>query len=145
MSLTKVSEWPRVLPNDDGIRPGGRPDECFYCHSKVGELHGEECVIVEKRVAYRVCHEKTGKYLGTFERPDPHFWTSYDCEFHKNGSSWCADNALDDIDWVDVKDGESLETEMRQEDRCSCSLLRFEYDRTVDEGPFITLKETDHD
>ena len=46
--------WPLVDPKDDGIRPAGRPDECFYCRQKVGEPHGQKCVIVNKLVEMRV-------------------------------------------------------------------------------------------
>lgn len=45
-----MSYWPLVDPNDDGIRPAGKPDECFYCNSKVGEEHGRQCCIVTKLV-----------------------------------------------------------------------------------------------
>jgi hypothetical protein len=46
-------QWPLVAVNDDGIRPAGEPDECFYCHQKVGQPHGRDCVCVKKRVLVR--------------------------------------------------------------------------------------------
>lgn len=49
----QVMSWPTVDPEDDGIRPAGASDECFYCHQKVGEPHQRDCVIVTKRVRVR--------------------------------------------------------------------------------------------
>ena len=49
-----MSAWPLVHERDDGIRPAGRPDECFYCHRKVGQEHKRQCGIIDKRVEMRV-------------------------------------------------------------------------------------------
>jgi len=46
-------QWPLVAINDDGIRPAGEPDECFYCKQEVGQPHGRVCVMVTKRVLVR--------------------------------------------------------------------------------------------
>jgi hypothetical protein len=48
-----AEQWPLVAINDDGIRPAGEPDECFYCNKKVGQPHGRDCVVVTKRVLVR--------------------------------------------------------------------------------------------
>lgn len=45
-----LANWPTVSADDPGIRPAGKPDECFYCHAKVGELHWPECCVVVKDV-----------------------------------------------------------------------------------------------
>lgn len=71
---------PSVLTNDDGIRPAGEPDECFYCHQKVGTPHREECVCVNKKVKVRAMIE--------YEVEVPFFWSKEDIEFHRNESSW---------------------------------------------------------
>jgi hypothetical protein len=42
-------EMPLVLPNDDGIRPAGNSDECFYCNQKIGTSHKEDCVCLQKK------------------------------------------------------------------------------------------------
>ncbi len=146
----KVTEWPTVLPNDEGIRPAGKQDRCFYCHNKIGELHGIECVTVEKKVKYEVYlqerpeNNSPEKLVGHFTRNDPFFWSSYDCDFHKNESSWCASNAVDDIEWIDPKFEEELAANVKKFGyNCECSFLRFEYDETVDEGPFITIEVAD--
>lgn len=134
MTHIKVTRWPTVLSNDDGIRPAGNPDQCFYCHAKVGDFHGHDCVTVGKLVSYELVLHDT--VIGTFERMDPFFWTLDDCEFHKNESSWCQGNMIGDpglsvhpeiFEWMD-----SLE------DLCEADI----YVRPVevkDCGPFITL------
>lgn len=136
----KVTDgWPKVLPNDDGIRPAGKPDECFYCHRKVGQEHGSECVTVCKLVAYKVMIGD--KHVGTFVREEPYGWTGDDCEQHKNESSWCKSNALNHIDW-NVDDILDLYETYRQENdaACACGFMRFEFDKVTDEGPFIELR-----
>jgi hypothetical protein len=45
--------WPLVDPKDDGIRPAGEPDACFYCSQKVGQPHALDCVVVKKKVVVR--------------------------------------------------------------------------------------------
>jgi hypothetical protein len=45
-----VENWPLVAVNDDGIRPAGKPDECFYCNNKVGRAHDFGCVVVTRKV-----------------------------------------------------------------------------------------------
>jgi hypothetical protein len=39
-----MDNWPLVAPNDDGIRPAGPRDACFYCRQKVGQPHKPDCV-----------------------------------------------------------------------------------------------------
>lgn len=73
--------FPLVLLNDNGIRLAGKPDECFYCHSKVGEPHKRDCVVIRKRVKMR--------FIVEIETDEPHSWTKDDIEFHYNNSS-CA-------------------------------------------------------
>ena len=81
--------WPLVDPKDNGIRPAGKPDECFYCQSKVGEPHGRECVIVTKSV--------TLEYRILIDVEVPHFWNDDDINFHRNEGSWCAGNAVNEL------------------------------------------------
>lgn len=83
-------ELPKVLNNDNGIRPAGKPDECFYCNQKVGEPHKADCVILHKKVKV--------KYTFEIEVEVPHHWDKHDVEFHRNDSSWCADNSFEEIE-----------------------------------------------
>lgn len=139
MSKTvKMAEWPKVLPNDDGIRPAGPQDECLYCGSKVGELHSGECVCVSSLIELSV--HANGKRVGTWRRYVPYWWTFENIEFHLNESSWCADNALGEIVWTDEEAKTEAEA-MSTEDSCCCPLLSFEFESTVDAGPFVEIRE----
>lgn len=80
---------PLVLVNDDGIRPAGRPDECLYCHQKVGQPHLYDCVILSKKVKI--------KYTFDIEIEVPYSWGIDEIEFHRNESSWCATNAIEEL------------------------------------------------
>lgn len=94
MTEPTIAIWPLVDPKDDGIRPAGPPDACFYCRREVGQEHARDCVIVEKLVELRVFRED--KEIGTWTLYDPYHWDGWNSEFHKNESSWCAGNFLDE-------------------------------------------------
>lgn len=74
---------------ENGPRPAGKPDECFYCQRKLGEEHLSRCVLRSRTVVVRVTIEMV--------RQVPDDWTAEDIEFHINDSSWCADNIVDDL------------------------------------------------
>jgi hypothetical protein len=109
-----MSEWPLVDEHDDGIRPAGKPDECFYCNQKIGQPHGRECVMVEKKILIRY----------TIEIPImiPHFWTKEQLEFHRNEGSWCKSNLIRELQKYD-------------EEQCLCGVTQAEYVRTIDDTP----------
>lgn len=46
-------KWPLVEEDDNGIRPAGGPDTCFYCKRKVGEEHAKDCTTILKLVKLR--------------------------------------------------------------------------------------------
>ena len=110
--------WPLVLPNDDGIRPAGPPDECFYCHQKVGQPHGRECVVVTKRIRMRYSYD--------IEIDVPYFWDADQAEFHHNESSSCAGNTL-----VELAEFE----EFLGEGNCLCEYFTAKYLDIVDDTP----------
>lgn len=88
---TSLPFSPPVVTGDDyGIRPAGRPDACFYCNRRVGERHAFECVIVRVPRTYRVILD--GADVGTWTVGDPVSWNAEAREFHRNESSWCANN-----------------------------------------------------
>jgi hypothetical protein len=75
-----------ILPvEDDGVRPAGAPDQCFYCHSPKGQ-HKPDCVCLERTVIV----EMSISYV----RAVPKSWTVSDIEFLLNDSSSCADNEV---------------------------------------------------
>jgi hypothetical protein len=137
MALTTSKGWPRVLPADFGIRTG-KPTQCFYCGSRVGQYHATTCESVLKVVLYDVLSD--GTKVGTFERTEPHAWDIAMCEFDKNASSWCCDNALPTIKWLGTafarKVKQYIDGLLGKED-CSCKTLEFRFAQVVDHGPLI--------
>lgn len=121
-----TANWPRVDPHDDGIRPAGPPDACFYCRQKVSQPHGRDCVIVLRRVKLR--------YVVEVEVMMPHSWDSDDIEMHRNMGSWCANNCVDDINAHIIA--------LEGYNRCLChdGAFHAEFIGVVDDTPVRELK-----
>ncbi len=121
----QTNPWPLVAPNDDGIRPAGPPDECFYCTRKVGAEHARDCTVVKKTVRVR--------YIIELDVTVPHHWEKDNVEFHRNEGSWCANNAIDELVTV-FRDDEAS---------CMCSAFVCEYMHDADTTPRRELCEPD--
>lgn len=142
MTTRKTDGWPIVTPDDDGIRPAGRPDECFYCNRRVGQPHRQCCVTVLKIMKYSVWVE--GERVGTFQREEPYSWSPEECESHKNESSWCVGNALADIQWEGGGPPEGLFEEgfdVAEDFCCMCGVLGFRFEEVVEAGPLVEVRE----
>lgn len=96
-----------------GPRPAGQPDECFYCSAAVGDHHDPNCVMRARTVVLR--------YSFNVVVAVPEHWTPEQVEFHRNDSSWCADNAI------------HAEFTQRREDACWCPDFRAKYVREATE------------
>jgi hypothetical protein len=96
----RVMQPPLVLADDDGIRPAGQPNECFYCKQRLGQPHKLDCVILNRKVKVR--------YSYVIEIEVPHFWDKESIEFHRNDSSWCAHNSLAELKEYGNRDGGCL-------------------------------------
>jgi len=72
---------------ENGPRPAGRPDECFYCKQPVGEDHKADCVCRQRTVVVRFTVEAVIRLPG--------FWDEEQIRFRYNGSSWCASNLVE--------------------------------------------------
>jgi len=70
-------------------RPARMDGTCFYCSSKIGEAHKNDCILIQKTVKVRAVID--------YEIQVPADWGKYQIEFHRNESSWCADNALEEM------------------------------------------------
>jgi hypothetical protein len=146
MTDDDVAAWPLVADKDDGIRPAGRPDECFYCKSRVGHPHARACVVVKKRIAMRVrAVLPSGDVLdGVWQFDEPYAWEPRMSEFHKNEGSWCASNFLLErrrgtVAWEAGDPWDDLEGLERAGD-CLCGRLSFAFLRVVDGTPRRALQ-----
>ena len=141
--------WPLVHENDDGIRPAGKPDECFYCLQKVGQPHKLDCVCVKKLVEFKVdVHVSDGvKFAGLWQHEEPHNWDDRAMEFYKNESSWCANNFMDEenkgsVVWEGGEDRWPTLKAMHDDTSCClCEALSFTLVRVVDPEPRRALRE----
>ncbi len=135
---------PRVLENDEGIRPAGPPDVCFYCRQKVGEPHGPACVMVHKRVMLRV--EGLGGFVGEWEYEVPFSWDAEMCVFQWMESSMCQGN-LDPADVAWKGDAEAAIAAARAygrgrgRDACLCGFYTITVDRVTVAGPYVRAME----
>ena len=135
-----LDKWPRVLPDDPGIRPAGKPDQCFYCGQRVGFLHQHDCIMVRKLVELSVTvNTSDGRTLhGSFQELLPYSWDASQVDFYKNEGSWCASNYLSHRgpttwdegpaawqEWLATVDAES----------CLCADLDFAFVRVMDYTP----------
>ena len=118
----KRENWP---VGDFGVRPAGPPDECIYCGAKVGTPHSIICVIRERSVVVRATIEYTVLV--------PEYWEASNIEFHRNESSWCVNNMLDELDALPD---------------CLCGRVEFEYVREASpddetrDGVFVENSES---
>ena len=87
-----------VSVEDDGIRPKGEPDECFFCRQKVGQLHIKDCVITWRHKKIKLIA------LVEFEEEVPEHWDDENIRFRYNDSTWCASNLFNRFDNEDDED-----------------------------------------
>jgi len=120
--MTVKHLMPLVDIKDDGIRPAGKPDECFFCNQKVGNRHKSDCVVVNKRVKI--------KYEFIIEVDLPHFWEKENFEFHRNEGTWCSGNSLGEI-----------EQYLESEDSCGCDVMKATYLEVTDNTPKRKIRE----
>jgi hypothetical protein len=107
---------PIIAPDDDGIRPAGPGNACFYCRRKIGERHSTTCVTWVRAVKIRAIVE--------FDSDEPVSFTKRDIEERYNEGSFCASTILG---WMEAMADES--------DRgCLCGIVRFEVEEMSPDG-----------
>lgn len=124
-------QWPRVIENDDGIRPAGLPDRCFFCEQKIGNFHKTSCVTIQRAVEYDVLIRN--QVVGKWSTTEPYSWNKEHCEQHRNLGTWCKDNAVDSIEWTSEQ--AKLEVDSLPDEQCTCGLLEFRVSRMIDGHP----------
>ena len=118
-----------LVTDDNGPRPAGEPSECFYCHQPVGEAHADDCVCRKRTVVVRATIDITV--------PVPESWDVDAIEFHRNESSWCAGNVVNDLNRCDRDEAQG----------CLCSVANFDYIReaTVEDDAYFGLQKVTTD
>lgn len=105
------------LVTEKAMRPASKERRCFYCLEPVGGCHKSDCVLVSKRVMVRMVVE--------YEVEVPSDWDKEAIEFHRNDSSWCANNALDELGKLYGEEEEAT---------CMCWCTKFDYLRDTSES-----------
>lgn len=108
-----IIDGTQYVTEENGVRPAGPPDACFYCKALLGGEHKPECVCILKMVTIRMTVEYPVKV--------PASWTKENIEFHRNEGTWCSDNALAELDALFGEDDQD----------CMCGVSRFELVDTV--------------
>ena len=98
---------PVVTKDDDGIRPAGKPDECFYCGAKIGQNHKLDCVTIARNVVVEY------SFMLTVDVPQT--WDKDAIESHRNEGTWCANNALTEL------------LNLSEEKGCLCGTMKCSY------------------
>ena len=102
-------------------RPARMDGTCFYCHQPIGSKHNDDCVLVMKTVVIRM--------TVVYEVDVPNHWDEDSIEFHRNESSWCASNAIRELD-----------ERFGGGDECMCCRAEFEFVRETERGAFLKEK-----
>ncbi|ENZ77978.1 MULTISPECIES: hypothetical protein [Ralstonia] len=100
-------------------RPARMDGTCFYCKQPIGSAHRSDCVLIVKSVRVRLTVE--------YEVLVPADSTPEMVEFHRNRSSWCANNTI-----------EELQALANNPNGCLCDHAKFEF---VAEAGEPTLRE----
>jgi len=110
----KRDNWP---VENHGIRPAGKPTECFYCHEPKGGTHKPDCVIRSRTVVVELRIELVVTEPESF---DPSL-----IEFGFNESSSCQTNIISKL-------AEMVER-LDDAGECPCGLIEVKYLREATE------------
>ena len=107
-------DWPVVRTTPNFI------DGCMHCRALKGEQHRFDCVARYRTVIVKA----TIEYIVSV----PESWNKHDIEFHRNESSWCANNMV-------------RELEKLCEHNCICHGTKIEYIRDATPDDHENLNE----
>ena len=74
----------------DDVRPARLDGTCFYCHVPMGGEHEKGCVIRQRTVDVELTVR--------FPISVPEDWDEESINFHRNESTWCADNIIPELE-----------------------------------------------
>lgn len=101
-----------LVTPENGPRPNGPPDECFYCQAKVGTPHVNGCCCRLRSVVATFSINLILKV--------PEHWEKEDIEFKFNDGTWCASNLLREL---------YLRFGQDEAEKCACGFIKAEYRR----------------
>jgi hypothetical protein len=78
-----------LVTKENGVRPAGKQDECFYCHQKLDEEHKADCVLRRRTVVVKSTLEHVISV--------PEDWNEEEINFYLNESSSCTSNHAERI------------------------------------------------
>lgn len=79
-----------IETTDTGVRPAGKPGQCFYCQMPAGK-HKDDCPCVSKTVVLRM------KIDIEYVAAVPRFWDEQIIRSARNEGSWCSGNDLEKL------------------------------------------------
>jgi hypothetical protein len=85
------------IVTEKAMRPASSKRQCFYCYQPIGATHKDDCVLISKNVII--------KFSINLEVRVPAHWDADMIEFHRNESSSCASNVLDEIAEIEKAHG----------------------------------------
>lgn len=111
----------RFIVTEQAMRPASSERRCFYCGRDIGEEHAADCALVHRRAIVRAVIE--------YEVEIPAHWDAQNVEFHRNGSSWCQGNMIQELEQLEREHG------------CMCAAnVHFEFLRFTDREPYLDEK-----
>jgi hypothetical protein len=94
-----ILERTRLVTKNNGPRPAGAPDQCFYCLRMLGEPHESQCVLYQRTVKVRAVIE--------YEVRVPATWTREHFEWDRNGrGNWGAVHFAGELNALTERDEE---------------------------------------
>lgn len=102
---------------DDGIRPAGDPDHCFYCKAPKG-THNDGCVCIKRTIVMSV----TTKLLVEI----PAYYSEEQIHFFYNEGTNCSDNQIGAL-------YDQMQRMTEAEVGCACRNTRCKYIREATE------------
>ena len=105
-------EHTRQVTPDNGPRPAGKSDECFYCLMPLGADHAADCVCRRRTIVVQAVVE--------YVMAIPDHWSADRFEEHYNEGTWCAMNLAPLLD-IDRKG------------QCPCDLVTMHYLREAND------------
>ena len=100
----KRTDW---TVGEYSARPASNPNECFYCHAKMGEQHKEGCVIRKRTINV--------DFTVHMVISVPEDWEEGQINWHYNHGAWCASNLL------------NMLAHREDSDMCLCNITEAKY------------------